>query len=90
MIRLGQSVLDAMLFAHAVEWVAHGVPFGGGILGERHAIVGEHPTDLVGKRCDHAAHKGGPGGHFGGCMELDVSELGHTVDGQKHVHHPLG
>ena len=40
---------------------------------------------LVGKCCDEATHEGGAGGHFGGRVEFDVDELGHAVDGQKHV-----
>ena len=58
MVWLGEAVLDAVLVAHAVERVLHGVPLGRGILGERHAVVGEHATDLAGEGLDDAARLG--------------------------------
>ena len=35
MIRLGQPVLDAVLLAHPIERMLHGVVLGGSVLGER-------------------------------------------------------
>lgn len=59
-VGLGQPVLDAVLVAHAVERVLHGVPLGRGVLGERDAVVGEHAADLVGEGLDDAAQKAAP------------------------------
>ena len=53
-------MLDAVLFAHAVERMLHGVVLGGGVFGEGHAIVGEHPADLVGERRHDGRMKAAP------------------------------
>jgi hypothetical protein len=50
----------------------------------------EHLSDPVGERCDHAAHKRGAGGHFGGGVELGIDELGHEIGGEEHVHDAPG
>ncbi len=90
MAGLGEPVFEAVLVAHAVERVAHGVPLGRSVLGERDAVVGEHATDLVGKRLDDASHERGTCRPLGGGVEFDRGELGHAVDGEEHVQLALG
>ena len=48
MVRLGEPVLDAVLVAHAVKRVTHGVPLGRNVFGEHDAVVSQHAADLVG------------------------------------------
>ena len=92
MIRLGELVLDAMLFADTVEDVAgeHGL-YGLGSasvlrqVGKCHAVVGQHGVDGIRKGADDAAEEVRPV-HFAGIVaELDVGELGRAIDGEEHV-----
>ena len=62
-IRLGQSVLDAMLDADAIEDVRPEEAAGRalavlGQIGEGHAVVGQHLVYLVGKDLDHVPEEG--------------------------------
>jgi hypothetical protein len=63
MVRLGQSVLDAIGVADAVEGVGTEQPGGGpisvlGQVGEGHIVVGQHDVDLVGKDFHHGFEEG--------------------------------
>jgi hypothetical protein len=96
-VRLGQPVLDAVLFADAVEDVAsedghHGrmTPTVLRQVGERHAVVGEHGVDLVGEDLDHLAEEGGAVQLGVGVEKRDVGELGDPADGEEHEELALG
>ena len=46
--RLGQPMRDAVFQADAIERMSHRVVLGGGVVGERHAVIGEHLVSLAG------------------------------------------
>ena len=90
MVGFGELVLDAVLVADAVEGMDHPVPLAGGATGEGDAVVGQHGMDAVGESGHDPAHEGSARGHLRGCVQLDVSELGDTIDGEEHVDLALG
>ena len=59
-------------------------------IGEGHAVVGQHGVDCIGECLDDATEELGPIHLAGVIAELDVGELGHPVDRQKHVELALG
>ena len=89
MVRLGQTMLDPVLDADAVEDVRpEELPARPGSvlgqIGERHAVVGQHGVDLVGKS-RHDVPEEGRSFHLArAVVELDVGELRNTVDGEEH------
>jgi len=88
---LGQSVLDAVLVADAVEDVRAEDRFHGGAtatvfrqLCEIQAVVGELGVDLVGDDLHYIVEEGGAVCLCVGVEEGDLAELGNAVDGKEH------
>ena len=94
-VRLRQLVSDAVFIAnlakdvHSQKSVDRLVSVLGQV-GKGHAVVSQYGVDLVGKGFDHAAQKVCTVHLAHVIPELDISELGHPVDGQKHIELALG
>ena len=85
-VRLGEPVLDAVLAADALEDVAAAVAVGHaasvpGLLGEGHAVVGQHRVNPIRERRHDIAQEGGSIELRGRLEEGDVGELRDAVDG---------
>ena len=95
MIRLRQSMLDAMLKANAIEdmWSEEAPGWSLTVLGqigEGHSIVGQDLVYLIRKGRDDVSEEGGAF-HFPGVLvELDVGELRDPVDGEEHDEFAVG
>ena len=96
-VRFGELVLDAVLFADAVENAAAEHGLYGGVLaavlwkiGKRHSIIGQHGVDCVRKGGDDALEEVSAIYLSRVVAELDVGELRDAVDGQEHVELALG
>ena len=88
-VGLGQSVLDAVGDADAVEDVRTEQARAGlipvlGQVGEGHAVVGEHDVYLVAEDLDHAPQECRALHLAGAVVEFDMGELRDAVDRQEH------
>ncbi len=89
MTGLGKAVLDAVCQADAIKDMgAQMAPCWAlavlGQVGEGHAVVGEDFVDLVWEGRDDVLQEG-RALHFASLLlELDIGELGNSVDGQEH------
>ena len=83
-INLGQSVLDPVLLADAVEDVMEGGAVAASV-GELHAVVGENRVDAVGDGFDKIPEELG-GSHLAGLLDkADKGELRGPVDGDEQI-----
>ena len=88
-LHLGQTMLDAVLVADAIEDVVEGVDVAGAV-GELDAIVGQNGLDGIGDRRHQIAQELS-GLHLTGCgMELGEGEFGGAVDGHEEGEFALG
>ena len=89
MVRLCESMFDAMVATNAIEDMRSEKAPGGsftvlGQIGEGHAVIGQDLVYLVRKGRDDVSEEGGAF-HFSGVLvELDVSELRDPIDGEEH------
>ena len=91
-MRFGESVLDAIGDANAVEDMRpKEAPAGPiavfGQVSEGHTIVGQDGVDLIGKDLHHGLEEGGTFHFPGAFVKLDIGELGDSIDSQEH-HEP--
>ena len=89
MIRLRQSMFDAMLKTNAIEDMRSKDASGGsftvlGQIGEGHAVVGQHRMYFIRKGRDDVFEEGGTFYFAGVLVELDVGELRDPIDGEEH------
>jgi hypothetical protein len=95
MIRLRQSVFDAMLRTDAIEdmWPEESSGWSLSVLGqigEGHAVIGQDVVDLIRKGHDDVSEEGGAF-HFPGVLvELEVGKLRDPVDGEEHDEFTVG
>src|SRR6266446_6599934 len=93
-VGLSEPVFDTMFAANAVEpMAAKSGRWSVSVLrqiGERDAVVGQDRVNPV-RKCGHdTTEESRSGARIGCLMELDVGELGNSIDGEEHVQLALG